>query len=1373
MFDGSHRTNKREINLAGASASSRSSRTSNLKVARQQRLARAQAKAKLNGAKCLQRSWRGARGRREAASQLDAQFQAVTQDVSAGGGDPITAADPLKGARAASLLAFRMSPALLPFFASRYMAEGGLLGGDKAKSGAADSAAETCMRKDLLALECALRQCSHQLGVPAISPIATRRIISIAIVHLRQSIHFISHNKSDEFGVKLEENRRLVQLVDNLLGGIFSSNDGLRVLAKEGRLWTKRPSDYFMDVLRNKSIASSASQAGWMANIFLCFRDAAAYHSSDGNKGGEAAMDVDGVTDGDSELELKLLLKWCCQIILYLAKVGGTQQQTQPLLFQQGLALLVSSIFVSSPSTEGSFAWMDEQLSSCMMQLNQQVGGGTASVGRDWRPIAIHYLATSLNALSEVQSSGQRRISAGSRIAGLMPDFCPSTAASDQSASMNGTAPEPNQWMEALRDTVASREFIVMNEVLSHADACQNDDQQLKDLLLLAIPTILQYTLQNQPDLAILASFAAQGDDISSLITDTGANGGRVDGSNDSIANAAALAALGEDVAEESDDEDEEMHVLVANPQPDPTHKSTTTSSGRHSRADLQTLPKLDALYQTGVLRAKKATADRLRPLLRSHGKQVAMLVSLAEKIGRGDWIQQLGNTLFASAVSPALPTPPLLAPLNLSSWQKQAQASYLSALAAVMTTCSGIKAGRNAASPLLAKLAFHDSFLSGLWERSSQSLPLLTSQSTKVSDFAQLAGACEVFSSFCDTFSHNLLAVDDDDFLKRYYHQPEQTGKPLSGTTTICINAKEVVLALGKILNDLYWIRPVLASDMTSSQNDPESTLRFQRARLLLSGTKLWNSLYERWCRLYRVVQFCVEDCWWFPQLASRGRHDSNPLLHSQETTLQDNGNDDMDDSSVESAEEAAPVSADDAGGDALASTFRDPKMARVLTYIPQAMPFSRRVNLFNSLLESDKLRTQDETMSIRQMINLEEGEETDISGRERVTIRRDALYSDSKQRLNRLGKKLRKRVQVTFVNKHGQQEAGIDGGGVFKEFLDDLISDAFLPEAVKDEGGEGEDDDSVVETHPDFFVVTPLQTLKVNTALDGNDAMLSHYEFLGRVLGKSIYESILVEPQFCLPFLNKLLGKQNSLDDLKNIDSEYYKNLKSLRHMAVRDINNLGLTFELHESANETIELMRGGSNVPVTKENVIQYIHLVSHQKMNVRGSRQTAAFLRGFRDIIPAQWMRLFSAYELQKLISGDDTVKGIDVEGMMNVMRYSGGLHPSQPIVQWLWQVVYEMSPEQQRQFLKFMTSCSRQPLLGFGSMVPLPCIQQIRLREDDHGNDVAEGLATGSVRLPTSSTCMNLLKLPKYTSKEMLREKLLYAIEYSSGFELS
>ena len=40
-------------------------------------------------------------------------------------------------------------------------------------------------------------------------------------------------------------------------------------------------------------------------------------------------------------------------------------------------------------------------------------------------------------------------------------------------------------------------------------------------------------------------------------------------------------------------------------------------------------------------------------------------------------------------------------------------------------------------------------------------------------------------------------------------------------------------------------------------------------------------------------------------------------------------------------------------------------------------------------------------------------------------------------------------------------------------------------------------------------------------------------------------------------------------------------------------------------------------------------------------------------------------------------------------------------------------------------------------------------------------------------RLPTASTCMNLLKLPEFHDEALLRSKLLYAIECAAGFELS
>lgn len=50
----------------------------------------------------------------------------------------------------------------------------------------------------------------------------------------------------------------------------------------------------------------------------------------------------------------------------------------------------------------------------------------------------------------------------------------------------------------------------------------------------------------------------------------------------------------------------------------------------------------------------------------------------------------------------------------------------------------------------------------------------------------------------------------------------------------------------------------------------------------------------------------------------------------------------------------------------------------------------------------------------------------------------------------------------------------------------------------------------------------------------------VLQHYEFLGRVLGKAVYEGILVEPLFAPFFLNKLLGKYNYVDDLRSLDPE-----------------------------------------------------------------------------------------------------------------------------------------------------------------------------------------------------------------------------------------
>ena len=836
---------------------------------------------------------------------------------------------------------------------------------------------------------------------------------------------------------------------------------------------------------------------------------------------------------------------------------------------------------------------------------------------------------------------------------------------------------------------------VVMNRVQGRESFLLSNAIHFSDSAPHAVLPLVHHFLTAQPALAVLAS----------LVAAKGATHVR-----DLVMNDTASMRMDIVVAsEESDDEDDdELHARA----PASATAAPRRSTSRMTRQELQTVPKLDRLYQEELLRLQRDTLDMLESNDASYKEA---MVNLAAQIGDPALWRQWGTTV-------------------LNSTNEASRRAYILVVSMLLQSSTGLRT--TGTSPLLSQLAFSREWLETLW----RNVLVLVVNGPSQEELTLVATTL-----FSNVFAHYLIALSDDEFL---LHHTVANGSQV-------ILAEHVIVHLRTMLHDLYWNKPVVA-------NDVHVGLKAHRAQLLLSGTKLWNSLYERWCRLVRRAPFCDESTWWFPRLVSRDDRAAVMNIHDRPG----DDDEDSDDDSVVSMDVDGPSNAE-LQNDALADSFHDPKMARVLTCIPQALPFDRRVKLFSSLLAADKLKTQDETIEFQNAVRrmMEQGRDVDdtvmLPGRERVEIRRDVLYDDSMSQLNRLGNRLKHRVQVTFINQHGAHEAGIDGGGVFKEFLDDLIKEAFDPSQHKTGA-------------PLLFSVTPLETLAVNMATAHSPENLAHYEFLGRVLGKAVYESILVEPQFCLPFLNQLLGKQNTLEDLKNFDPEYYTNLIKLRTLSEAEIDSLGLTFEMTldsgNSTTRTTELLPGGSSIPVTQDNVIQYVHLVAHQRLNVEGARPTRAFLQGFRDLIPASWVRLFSAYELQKLISGDDTVRGIDVAGLKTAMQYAAGYHPSQPIMQWFWEVIEEMTPDQQRQFLRFMTSCSRQPLLGFQALEPAPCVQQIRLPENMFEDDAA---VAKRVPLPTSATCMNLLKLPNYRSKELLRKKLMDAIESGAGFELT
>ncbi|TPX30115.1 hypothetical protein SmJEL517_g06248 [Synchytrium microbalum] len=356
-------------------------------------------------------------------------------------------------------------------------------------------------------------------------------------------------------------------------------------------------------------------------------------------------------------------------------------------------------------------------------------------------------------------------------------------------------------------------------------------------------------------------------------------------------------------------------------------------------------------------------------------------------------------------------------------------------------------------------------------------------------------------------------------------------------------------------------------------------------------------------------------------------------------------------------------------------------------------------------------------------------------------ATIRRKYIFEDGYTYLNALGPRLKNKIAITFVDDNGMVEAGIDGGGLFKEFLTGLSKQAF----DMNYGLMCETKDHLLYPSPQSYAT--------------QEAQLLQYQFLGRILGKALYEGVLVDVSFAKFFLSKWLGRQSYLDDLPSLDPELYQSLMFLKNYTGDVEKDLTLTFTKDENefgTTRSIELIPGGGSIPVTRDNRIRYIYLVANYWLNQQIDKQCRAFFHGLVDLIDPRWLKMFNQEELQILIGGASMP--IDLRDLQQHIDYQGGFSTEHPTIKAFWKVVDGFSEEEKQLLLKFVTSCARPPLLGFGALRPLLCIRNAGDEEE---------------RLPSASTCVNLLKLPAYKSAEKLNQKLIYAITSNAGFDLS
>lgn len=355
-------------------------------------------------------------------------------------------------------------------------------------------------------------------------------------------------------------------------------------------------------------------------------------------------------------------------------------------------------------------------------------------------------------------------------------------------------------------------------------------------------------------------------------------------------------------------------------------------------------------------------------------------------------------------------------------------------------------------------------------------------------------------------------------------------------------------------------------------------------------------------------------------------------------------------------------------------------------------------------------------------------------------VHVRRPHVFEDSFHAImGRSGDEIKYgRLSIKF-----HDEEGLDAGGVTREWFSVLSRQMFDPNYA-------------------LFKISAVDkiTYQPNRMSYINPDHLQYFAFIGRIIGKAIYDNRLLDCYFTRSFYKHILGIGVDFKDLEAVDPEFYKSLVWILENDITDVMEMTFSLEVDEfGSHKIIDLIPDGRSVPVTEANKREYVRLVTECKLTTAIKPQIDAFLRGFHEIIPESLIAIFNEQELELLISG---MPDIDVDDWRNNTEYSG-YTVSSPTIHWFWRTVRSFDQEYRAKLLQFVTGTSKVPLDGFASLQGSNGVQKFQIHRDYGAN----------TRLPSAHTCFNQLDLPEYESYEQLRDMLIKAInECSTGFGL-
>ncbi|EME50326.1 hypothetical protein DOTSEDRAFT_69002 [Dothistroma septosporum NZE10] len=304
-----------------------------------------------------------------------------------------------------------------------------------------------------------------------------------------------------------------------------------------------------------------------------------------------------------------------------------------------------------------------------------------------------------------------------------------------------------------------------------------------------------------------------------------------------------------------------------------------------------------------------------------------------------------------------------------------------------------------------------------------------------------------------------------------------------------------------------------------------------------------------------------------------------------------------------------------------------------------------------------------------------------------------------------------------------------------------------------------------------------------------ENGQRVLHLFKMLGKFVARSMLDSRIIDVSFNPTFFR--IGDSSavapSLGAVATVDQDLAKSLKMLKKYAtakqridedprlsavqkfqkmqqicINDakVEELGLEFTL--PGYPDIDLIPNGATIDVDIGNVDIYVKKVIEFTLGAGVQKQVDAFRAGFSQVFPYSATKAFTPDELVMLFGRVE--EDWSLETLMDSIKADHGFNLDSKSVRNLLQFMSELPAPTRRDFLQFITGSPKLPIGGFKALTPMFTVVC----------KPAEPPYTSDDYLPSVMTCVNYLKMPDYSSLDVLKEKLDVAIQEGQGaFHLS